>query len=193
MRGVSTVADDRLKKLVLMLSSDQPGEVAAAAKAIDRALEVQGRDWNWLAAKLGENEAPEVRSEAAAEPRARRDPPPPSEPPCYAEPKPRARPWGKPPRQPPSAGPRWFVFQWGMWLSGFCGRGKQIVAVLGTFVAFIVFASVCAPLALGLAYLPALILIGLLLWGCVWLVLNAIAFWRREIKAVIRWCSRSRA
>jgi hypothetical protein len=38
------MADDRLRKLVLMLSSDQPGEVAAAAKAIDRVLKVQGRN-----------------------------------------------------------------------------------------------------------------------------------------------------
>ena len=66
------MADDRLRKLVLMFSSDQPGEVAAAAKAIDRVLKVDGRDWNWLAAKLADNEAPQVRRDAAAEPRRRR-------------------------------------------------------------------------------------------------------------------------
>jgi hypothetical protein len=62
-RRSGSVADDRLRKLVLMLSSDQPGEVAAAAKAIDRTLKVQGRDWNWLAAKLADDEAPELRPE----------------------------------------------------------------------------------------------------------------------------------
>jgi hypothetical protein len=39
-RETRPVPDDRLRKLVLMLSSDQPGEVAAAAKAIDRVLKV---------------------------------------------------------------------------------------------------------------------------------------------------------
>jgi hypothetical protein len=32
-------------KLVLLLSSDQPGEIVAAASAIDRTLRVAGFDW----------------------------------------------------------------------------------------------------------------------------------------------------
>lgn len=42
----------KLEKLVLMLSSDQPGEVAAAAAAIGRALETCGADWYDLAREL---------------------------------------------------------------------------------------------------------------------------------------------
>src|SRR3982074_3038044 len=97
-RRSGPVADDRLRKLVLMLSSDQPGEVAAAAKAIDRTLKVQGRDWNWLAAKLADDEAPELRP-AAEGSRERREPPPPSKAPRQAEPEPQAGPWGSPPPQ----------------------------------------------------------------------------------------------
>src|SRR5260370_34439910 len=79
------MADDRLRKLVLMLSSDQPGEVAAAARAIGKTLKAEGRDWNWLAAKLADDEAPELRPQAAEGPRERRVPPPPSAAPTYAE------------------------------------------------------------------------------------------------------------
>jgi len=42
----------RLRKLLLMLSSGQPGEVVAAANAIDRALKTAGRDWRDLARGL---------------------------------------------------------------------------------------------------------------------------------------------
>jgi hypothetical protein len=42
----------RLKQLLLMLSSDQPGEVVAAACAIKRALKNEGRDWHDLVAGL---------------------------------------------------------------------------------------------------------------------------------------------
>jgi hypothetical protein len=42
----------RLKKLLLMLSSDQPGEVVAAAKAIGRSLKTDGSDWHDLARRL---------------------------------------------------------------------------------------------------------------------------------------------
>jgi hypothetical protein len=52
----------RLKKLLLMLSSDQPGEVAAAAQAIDRALKADGSDWHDLANKLT-NSNPKPRNE----------------------------------------------------------------------------------------------------------------------------------
>ncbi len=44
--------DNKLFKLVLLLSSDQPGEVQAAAKAIGRILESRGRSWHDLAATL---------------------------------------------------------------------------------------------------------------------------------------------
>jgi hypothetical protein len=43
----------RLKQLLLMLSSDQPGEVVAAANAIGRALRASGSDWHDLVANLG--------------------------------------------------------------------------------------------------------------------------------------------
>jgi hypothetical protein len=191
------MADDRLRKLVLMLSSDQPGEVAAAAKAIDRVLKVEGRDWNWLAAKLADNEAPEFRPKASEEPWERHEPDPPSEEPRYAEPEPepQAGPWDRPAPPPRSAGLRWFFFQWRLWLSGFYGRGKQVVAGLGVLLAFVVLAPALGSEPGGVAL--ALVFIGLILWGCVWLILHAIAFWLREIVtaagAVIRWFSRSRA
>lgn len=43
---------EKLAKLALMLSSDQPGEVVAAARAIGRELKSMGRDWHWLAGRL---------------------------------------------------------------------------------------------------------------------------------------------
>jgi hypothetical protein len=42
----------KLSKLVLMLSSTQPGEVTAAAAAITRALQAAGSDWHDLAREL---------------------------------------------------------------------------------------------------------------------------------------------
>jgi hypothetical protein len=45
---------DRLHKLVLLLSSNQPGEVAAAAAAIGRLLTSRGRSWHDLAQQLCE-------------------------------------------------------------------------------------------------------------------------------------------
>jgi hypothetical protein len=41
--------DDKLKKLVPLLGSDKPGEVVAAAAALDRHLKSTGRDFHWLA------------------------------------------------------------------------------------------------------------------------------------------------
>jgi hypothetical protein len=38
----------RLRQLLLLLSSDQPGEVAAAASAITRILQKSGADWHAL-------------------------------------------------------------------------------------------------------------------------------------------------
>ena len=49
MRGVSPELADRLGKLLLMLSSDRAGEVAAAAAAITRTLASAGADWHRLA------------------------------------------------------------------------------------------------------------------------------------------------
>jgi hypothetical protein len=48
---LSTIAP-KLAKLVLMLSSDQPGEVFAASRAIERALEGIGADWFDLVGEL---------------------------------------------------------------------------------------------------------------------------------------------
>jgi hypothetical protein len=47
---VSRLADiaPKLEKLILLLSSDQPGEVAAAAAAITRALKAIDADWHDL-------------------------------------------------------------------------------------------------------------------------------------------------
>lgn len=45
----------RLAKLVLLLSSDRPGEVAAAASAIDRALRSANANWHDLVAQLTES------------------------------------------------------------------------------------------------------------------------------------------
>ncbi len=59
---------DRLHKLVLLLSSDQPGEVAAAAAAVTRLLAAQGCTWHDLAARL------------TAPPRPAPPPPPPASP-----------------------------------------------------------------------------------------------------------------
>jgi hypothetical protein len=43
---------DKLRKLLLMLSSDQPGEVTSAATAIGRTLHGIGADWHDLANRL---------------------------------------------------------------------------------------------------------------------------------------------
>jgi hypothetical protein len=42
----------KLQKLILMLSSDQDGEVLNAARAIGRELKANGMDWHGLAARL---------------------------------------------------------------------------------------------------------------------------------------------
>ena len=56
--------DERLEKLLLMLSSDQPGEVVNAARAIGRALRDNGRDWHDLASRLkNSNPNPKPRDE----------------------------------------------------------------------------------------------------------------------------------
>ena len=43
---------ERLAKLVLMLSSDRDGEVVSAARAIGRTLRSGGTDWHAFAARL---------------------------------------------------------------------------------------------------------------------------------------------
>ncbi len=85
--------DDRLRKLVVMLSSDEPGEVAAAAEAIGRALKAEGRDWHWLAAELADSEAPPEGRRAAADAAA------------WAQESPRRREWGAPPEPEPEPEP----------------------------------------------------------------------------------------
>lgn len=42
----------KLQKLILMLSSDQDGEIVNAARAIGRELKANGMDWHGLAARL---------------------------------------------------------------------------------------------------------------------------------------------
>ena len=42
----------KLKRLVLLLSSDQPGEIVAAANAIGRTLQSAGLSWHDLAASI---------------------------------------------------------------------------------------------------------------------------------------------
>jgi hypothetical protein len=48
----------RLKKLTLMLSSAQPGEVVNAASAIERMLREDGKDWHWLAGQFSKDASP---------------------------------------------------------------------------------------------------------------------------------------
>jgi hypothetical protein len=55
---LSTIAP-RLHQLLLMLSSNQPGEVATAAAAIGRTLKSAGADWHVLADGLLQIEAPQ--------------------------------------------------------------------------------------------------------------------------------------
>jgi hypothetical protein len=58
--------NSRLKQLLLMLSSDQPGEVTAAAAAITRTLKNQGADWHALVDGLVK-EAPQPKRSARAD------------------------------------------------------------------------------------------------------------------------------
>jgi hypothetical protein len=48
MSNNSATLTPRLRQLLLMLSSDRPGEVTAAAAAIGRALKAAGTDWHGL-------------------------------------------------------------------------------------------------------------------------------------------------
>jgi hypothetical protein len=52
----------RLEKLLLLLSSNQPGEVVAAASAIQRALKAAGASWHDLARGLTQPAAPSPRA-----------------------------------------------------------------------------------------------------------------------------------
>jgi hypothetical protein len=63
--GVIEMASERLKKLVLMLSSDHDGEIVAAARSIGRSLKDTGLDWHWLAAQLS-GEMPEPHAETSS-------------------------------------------------------------------------------------------------------------------------------
>jgi hypothetical protein len=55
----------KLQKLMLMLSSDQPGEVKAAANAIERTLKAVGADWHDLAGAIAQPPA----AQPAAQPK----------------------------------------------------------------------------------------------------------------------------
>ena len=54
-----------LYQLILMLSSDQDGEVLAAVRAVGKALSRDGRDWHWLAEHL--TEGPPIRHVAGGD------------------------------------------------------------------------------------------------------------------------------
>lgn len=58
MMALPVEAGDRLRKCVLLLSSDQDGEVLAAARAIDRTLTSLGIDWHDLADAIAEPTLP---------------------------------------------------------------------------------------------------------------------------------------
>lgn len=64
-------AAPKLAKLVLLLSSDRPGEVAAAASAITRILEAHKLSWHDLAAVIGEPMSPRPAPEHPPEPGSR--------------------------------------------------------------------------------------------------------------------------
>jgi hypothetical protein len=71
---------ERLKKLLLMLSSDRDGEVVNAARLIDSTLRTTGSDWHDLAGALTERGArprpqrpPPLRDESPANWREQRD------------------------------------------------------------------------------------------------------------------------
>jgi hypothetical protein len=61
----------KLHKLVLMLSSDQPGEVAAAARAIDLTLKQVGADWHTFAGALTQQPPSPQPSQPQASPKMR--------------------------------------------------------------------------------------------------------------------------
>jgi hypothetical protein len=64
----------KLSKLVLLLSSDQPGEAMAAAAAIGRTLRTVGCDWHDLAGIL-QAPQPQPQQQGAQRQRAHRDDP----------------------------------------------------------------------------------------------------------------------
>ena len=53
----------QLKKLLLMLSSEQPGEVFNAARAVGRTLQSVGADWHDLVGVLAKGEQQQARPE----------------------------------------------------------------------------------------------------------------------------------
>ena len=55
MKSLSPIASD-IAKLILLLSSDKPGEVNATALAIGRKLKAGGCDWHDLAAAICDNQ-----------------------------------------------------------------------------------------------------------------------------------------
>ena len=70
-RALSVDLCKRLARLLPLLSSDQPGEVTAAAAAVGRALKAAERDWHDLVAVLTSVPAPQPRP--ATKPRPMRD------------------------------------------------------------------------------------------------------------------------
>ena len=89
---------DRLGKLIPLLSSDQGGEVIAAATAIGRTLTGVGLDWHDLAQRVAE---PSITDFVADVFKAKQPTPPPTPEPTRAPPTP-----SKPKREP-SPWPTW--------------------------------------------------------------------------------------
>ncbi len=70
MKAIDTQIAERLKRLLLMLSSNHDGEVVAAAKAVDRTLKAADRDWHDLVETLtSPNPAPYARRRPETPPR----------------------------------------------------------------------------------------------------------------------------
>ena len=85
--GDLAVVGPKLTKLILLLSSNQDGEVVAAARAIGRTLSGAGMDWHSLAKALSAPPAQSAKPSNAtsSEPKAKAysPPPPPPGPPRW--------------------------------------------------------------------------------------------------------------
>ena len=68
-----------------------------------------------------------------------------------------------------------------------------MMAGLGALLAFVGLARALGAFGEPGRLVLALIAIGLIFWGGIWLILHTLAFWLRKIRAVVRWFSHSRA
>lgn len=67
---VNQMSAERLQKLVMMLSSDNDGEVVNAARMIGKALKPMGLDWHKLAARLAGLKVEEPKAQRPEPPRS---------------------------------------------------------------------------------------------------------------------------